>query len=124
MAESLLSRPTQGFKIFRDYEDGKFIYRDQLHALICHLCGNVNAPYFPNRSYYQDWLDETNNLQIVIRWRERKGLTELGKYGGRICYTIDKENGELIDLTKKGFKNHYKFCQSCNKLEAMRLRYD
>ena len=92
--------------------------------MICHLCGNVNAPYSPNRSYYQDWLDETNNLQIAIRWRERHGLTGLGKYGERICYTIDKENGELIDLTKKGFKNHCKFCQSCNKQEAMRLRYN
>ena len=124
MAESLLSRPIQGFQIFRDYEDSKFIYRDQLHALICHLCGNVNAPYSPNRSYYQDWLDETNDLQIVIRWGERKGLTGLGKYGERICYTINKENGELIDLTKKEFKNHTKTCQSCNRLEAIRLRYD
>ena len=124
MAGSLLNRPIQGFEIFRDYEDNKFIYRGQLHALICHLCGNVNAPYSPNRSYYQDWLDESNNLQIVIRWRERKGLTGIGKYGERICYNIDKENGDLIDLTKKEFKHHYKTGQRCDKLEAVRLRYD
>ena len=124
MAESLLSRPTQGFQIFRDYEDSKFIYREQLHALICYLCGCVNDYYSPNRSYYQDWLGESNDLQIVIRWRERKGLTRLGKYGERICYSIDKENGKLIGLTKKEFKNHTKTCQSCNRLEAIRLRYD
>ena len=124
MAESYLSRPNRGFEIFRDYEDSKFIYRDQLHTLICYLCGAVNAPYSPNRSYYKDWLDETNDLQIVVRWRERQGLEGLGKYGERICYTIDKDNGELIDLTKKKFKDHNKNCQRCNKLEAIRLRYD
>ena len=124
MAETLLSRPTQGFEIFRDYEDSKFIYRDQLRALICYLIGNVNEYYSPNRSYYQDWLHESNNLQIVIRWREEEGYEGKGKYGERICYSVDKENGELIDLTKKGFKNHTKTCQSCNRLEAIRLRYD
>ena len=124
MVESLLSRPRQGFEIFRDYEDSKFIYKDQRHALICYLCGNVNAPYSPNRSYYQNWLDETNNLQIVIRWREGQGLPGLGRYGERICYSINKENGQLIDLTKSGFRNHIKTCQSCNRLEAIRLRYD
>ena len=108
MAGSCLSRPIQGFAIFRDYEDSKFIYKDQLHALICYLCGCVNAPYSPNRSYYQDWLDETNNLQIVVRWRESQGLTGRGKYGERICYKIDKDYGELIDLTNN--KNHLKIC--------------
>ena len=66
MAGSQINRPTQGFENFKDYEDSKFIYRDQLHALICYLCGNLNAYYSPNRSYYQDWLDESNDLQIVI----------------------------------------------------------
>ena len=64
MTGSQLNRPTQGFEIFMDYEDSKFIYRDQLHAFICYLCGNVNACYSPNRSYYQDWLYESNNLQL------------------------------------------------------------
>ena len=124
MAESLLNRPTQGFEIFRDYEDSKYIYREQLHALICYLIGNVDSYYSPNRSYYQDWLDESNDLQIAIRWREENGLGQgMGKYGERICYKIHKDRGELIDLTKPQFKDHWKNC-NCNKLEAMRLRYD
>ena len=77
-----------------------------------------------HRSYYQDWLEETNNLQIVIRWRERNGLGAIGKYGERICFRNNKENGELINLTEPLFKNHCKKCHSCNKLEAIRLRYD
>ena len=125
MAESLLNRPTEGFLIFRDYEDSKYIYKEQLHALICYLIDNVSSYYSPNRSYYQDWLDESNDLQIVVRWRERNGLRGMGKYGERICYKIHKDHGELIDLTKPQFKNHRErgYC-SCNKLEAIRLRYD
>ena len=122
MAGSQLNRPTQGFEIFMDYEDSKFIYRDQLHALICYLCGNVNACYSPNRSYYQDWLDESNDLQIIIRWREREGYEGNGKYGERICFSESREKGELIDLTDPSFKNHCEFCWRCNKLEAIRLR--
>ena len=125
MAESNLSRITEGFLIFRDYEDSKYIFRDQLHALICYLIGNVDSYYSPNRAYYQDWLDESNDLQIVIRWWERHGLKGMGKYAEQICFKIDKDNGELIDLTKLQFKNHSEssYC-SCNKLEAIRLRYD
>ena len=122
MASSALNRPTQGFEIFKDYEDGKYIYRDQLHALICHLCGNINAPWNPNRSYYNDWHDESNNLQIVIRWRERNDLLPIGKYGERICFKQSRDEGELIDLTKPEFKDHCKVCLRCNKLEAVKLR--
>ena len=46
MAESNLSRPTEGFLIFRDYEDSKYIYREQLHALICYLIANVDSYYY------------------------------------------------------------------------------
>ena len=108
MAESLSYRSTQGFLIFKDYEDGRYIFEDQLQALICYLIANTQSPYSPNRSYYQDWLDETNNLQIVIRWRERNGEWEIGKYGERICFKIHKDKGELIDLTKPEFKDHCK----------------
>ena len=124
MAESLSSRPTAGFLIFRDYEDSKYIFREQLHALICYLISNVDSYYSPNRSYYQDWLYESNNLQIVVRWRKRNGLQGMGKYGERICYKIHKDHGELIDLTKLQFKDPCKNCHSCNKLEAIRLCYD
>ena len=124
MAESLSIRPTQGFLIFRDYEDSKYIFKDQCQALICYLIGNTQSYYSPNRSYYQDWLNESNDLQIVIRWRERNGDWEVGKYGERICFKIHKDRGELIDLTKPEFKDHCKNCHSCNKLEAIRLRYD
>ena len=59
-------RPGAGFLIFRDYENGEYIYRNQLDSLINYLGGNINAIWKPNRSYYYDWFNESNNLQIVI----------------------------------------------------------
>ena len=61
-----------GDLIFRDYEDGKYIYRNQLNSLRNYLAGNINAIWKPNRGYYYDWYNEFNNLQIVVRWRERQ----------------------------------------------------
>ena len=67
-------RPGAGYLIFQDYEDGEYIYKNQLNSLINYLAGNINAIWNPNRCYYYDWYNETNNLQIVVRWRERDKL--------------------------------------------------
>ena len=115
-------RPGVGYLIFRDYEDGEYIYKNQLNSLINYLAGNINAIWNPNRRYYYDWYNESNNLQIVIRWRKNHDLPIKGKYGERICYTLDSENGELIDLTDPKWKDHYKFCWRCNRLHAIKLR--
>ena len=124
MAASHFTRPTTGFLIFRDYEDGKYIHEDQLEILIDYLAGNVSSYYAPNRSYYQNWYNEFNNLQMVIRWRKNHGLGEgMGKYGERICYKLFTDHGEVIDLTKPQFKDHTKNC-TCNTLDAIRLRCD
>ena len=124
MAALHSTRSNIGFYIFRDYEDGKYIYEDQLESLIDYLVGNVSSYYSPNRSYYQDWYNECNNLQMVIRWRKNHGFGEgLGKYGERVCYKFFTNDGEVIDLTKPKFKDHAKDC-TCNKLDAIKLRHD
>ena len=110
-----------GHLIFRDYEDGKFIFKNQINSLINYLPGNINAYWNPNRAYYYDWYNESSNLQIVIRWRERQLLALKGKYGGRICYTRLPEEGELIDLTDPLYKDHLKVCYRCNRLDAVKL---
>ena len=69
-----LERPRVGYLIFQDYEDEKYICRNQLKSLLNYLAGNVIAIWNPNRSYYRDWQNESNNLQIVVRWRERYDL--------------------------------------------------
>ena len=67
--------------IFRDFEDGKYIYKNQLNSLINYLAGNTNEIGNPNRGYYYDWYNESANLQIVIRWRKDHDLPINGKYG-------------------------------------------
>ena len=110
-----------GYLIFRDYQNGEYIYKNQLNSLINYLAGKINAIWNPNRGYYYDWYDESNNLQIVVRWRKNHDLALKGKYGERICYTIDSENGELIDLTDPKWKDHSKVCWRCNTLHAVKL---
>ena len=112
-------RPGAGYLIFRDYENGEYIYRNQLESLTNYLAGNISAIWNPNRAYYYDWYNESNNLQIVVRWRQRKDLPPRGKYGERICYTRFPEDGEVIDLTI--CKDHFKVCYRCNKLDAVKL---
>ena len=76
-----------GYLIFKDYEDGKFIFKNEQNNLINYLCGNINAYWNPNRCYYYDWYNESSNLCIVTRWRERQVVAPKGKYGERICYS-------------------------------------
>ena len=111
-----------GHLIFRGYEDGKYIHKNQLNSLINYLAGNINAIWNPNRGYYYDWYNESANLQIVVRWRKNHDLQLKGKYGERICYTLDSENGELIDLTNIKYRDHHKTCWKCNRLDAIKLR--
>ena len=103
-----VSDQLSGHSIFQDCEDGKYIYRNQLNSLINYLAGNINAIWNLNRGYYYDWYNESNNLQIVVRWRERQTLEPKGKYGERICYTRLRNEGELIDLTNPFWKDHCK----------------
>ena len=114
-------RPGAGYLIFQDYENGEYIYRNQLNSLLNYLAGNVIAIWNPSSSYYRDWQNESNNLQIVVRWRERYDLPAKGKYGERICYTLDPKKGELIDLTDLSKKDHSKICWRCNTLDAVKL---
>ena len=81
-------RPGTGFLIFRDYENGEYIYRNQLDSLI-------------------NYLAEENMAR--------------GKYEERICYTCLPEEGELVDLTEPFWKDHFKVCYRCNKLDAVKL---
>ena len=118
MATNDCERP--GHLIFKDYEDGKFIFKHEQNNLINYICGNINAYWNPNRWYHYEWYNESSNLCIVTRWRERQALALKGKYRERICYNRLPE-GELIDLTVPFYKDHFKVCYRCNSLKAMKL---
>ena len=70
-----------GFEVFKDYENGQFIYKHEFHALTNYLAGNLISDYNPNRWYYSDWYDESSNLYIVARWRKRNSQEKKAKYG-------------------------------------------
>ena len=67
--ESIMAESCErfGFQIFKDYENGQFIYKHEFRTLTNYLCGNVNADYSPNRWYYSDWYNESSNLYMVAR---------------------------------------------------------
>ena len=109
-----------GYQIFEDYENEKFIYKNEQKSLINYLCGNINAYWNPNRWYYYEWYNESSNLCIVTRWQKQQGQPKKGKYGERICYNRYSE-GEIIDLTDPNYKDHCKICYRCNSLNAVKL---
>ena len=117
---SFIVKTKNGYEIFNDYISGKFIYDCQLQPLNRYISANIISDYVPNRSYYQDWQNESNNLQIVIRWREKNSLLPVGKYGERICSNIQAAEA-VIDLTKKEHLHHNEICNSCNKIQAVPL---
>ena len=106
-----------GFEIFKDYENGKFIYKNEFKKLSNYLCGNINADYSPNRGYYYDWYCKSSNLYIVARWRKHNGQPYGAKYGERLC-KFKYSEGEITNLTKPEYKNHTKQCYYCSSLRV------
>ena len=51
-----------------------------------------------------------------MNWRRSKGLQVIGKYGERICSTLDPNSETLIDLADPKFKNHSQICYRCSKI--------
>ena len=84
---SASERPGAGYLIFQDYENGQYIYRNQLNSLLNYLAGNVIAIWNPNRSYYYDWPNESNNLQIVGMARALRSSSKRKIWRANLLYT-------------------------------------
>ena len=103
------------YVIFENYENGQQIKEHEISKLIDYLAGQLIS-WSPNRSYYQAWYNESNNLQIVIRWRKKKYGLGFGKCGERVCYE-NAQGGKIVDLFKD--KNHIKNNNcTCNCLDV------
>ena len=117
MATAINEKPRQGFVIFEDYEIGKYIHEHEYENLRNYLAGHPNAYWNPNRAYFYQWYNECNNLYIVMKWQRSKGFAVIGKYGERICSTLDPNSETLIDLADPKFKNHSQICYRCSKIQ-------
>ena len=104
-----------GYRLFNWYEQGCMIEDREVEKLINYLAGQLVA-WSPNRAYYQDWYNEANNLQIVIRWRKRKYGVGCGKKGERVCYK-NSPGGQIVNLLTD--KDHIKNTEcSCNSFNV------
>ena len=63
---SFIVKTKQGYNIFNDYISGKFIYDCQLQPLNRYISANITSDYVPNRSYYQDWQNESNIYKLLL----------------------------------------------------------
>ena len=109
-----------GYEIFKDYENGLYIYKNEFKKLTNYLCGNIYSDYSPNRGHSSDWYNENSNLLIVARWRKHNKQAYRAKYGERVCHMRYSE-GEIIDLTHPDYKDHCKICYRCSKLRVIKL---
>ena len=108
--------PRQGFQVFEDFKQGKYIFEDELEILNNYLAAQMNSYWNPNRAYYYRWYSQSGKLFRVIEWRKRNGFASSGKYGERVCTTFS-QSGALIDLTEeKKHKNHPVICFKCLSL--------
>ena len=104
-----------GNRLFNWYEQGCMIEDHEVEKLINYLAGQLIA-WSPNRAYYQDWYNEANNLQIVIRWRKRNRGVGCGKKGERVCYK-NSPGGQIVNLLTD--RDHIKNTGcTCNSLDV------
>ena len=74
----------RGFKIFEDFESGKYVHQDDLRYLTDHICGNLNN-WTPNYPFLYNMYCYSSKAYIVCRWRQSKGLSPVVKWGEAIC---------------------------------------
>ena len=104
--------PRQGFQIFEDFEQGKYIYEDELEILSNYIAGQLNSYWNPNRAFYYKRYSQCGDLFRVNEWRKTNGFSKGGKCGERICTTFSS-SGALIDLTENKHKDHRSVCYKC-----------
>ena len=107
-----------GLKIFEDFEDEKYVHIDDLKHMVNYTCGNLNSDYLPNYEYWYNQYSYSSKAFIVCRWRQKKGLEPVAKWGEATCVN------ELVNYFKehKGcscdsvyYKYIFKFFLFCRK---------
>ena len=55
-----------GFQLLELFENGGWIYEDQIPELVNHVCYNLNSDYCPNYRYYEKCYNYCTKLRIVV----------------------------------------------------------
>ena len=84
-----------GCEIFEKFEKENYIHIDELPHMTKYTCGNLNSVYCPNYKYWCNQYSYSSKAYIVFRWRQKKGLQPVAKWGEAIC------NGELVSYFKE-----------------------
>ena len=72
-----------GYKIFNDFESGKYVHLDDLKHMTNHICGNLNNS-IPNYRFWYNIYSYSSKAYIVCRRRQSKGLSQVAKWGEAI----------------------------------------
>ena len=74
----------QGYEVFKDFEDGKYVHLDDLKHLANCICGNLNN-WTPSYRFWYNMYSYSSKEYVVCRWRQSKGLNAVAKWGEAIC---------------------------------------
>ena len=80
--------------MFTRFENEEYINKEDLKYVNDYVCGNLNSDYCPNYKYWYNQYGYATKAFIVCRWREKRGLQPVAKWGEAIC-----EN-ELVNFFK------------------------
>ena len=83
----------RGFKIFEEFESGKYVRLEDLKFMTDHICGNLNS-CTPNYRFWYNMYSYSSKAYVVCWWRQSKGLSPVAKWGEAIC------SDDLVDFFK------------------------
>ena len=84
-----------GCQIFENFEKEKYIHFNELKHMVNYVCRNLNNFYSPNYKYWYNQYSYSSKAYIVCRWKQKKGLQPIAKWGEDIC------DGELVIYLKE-----------------------
>ena len=73
-----------GYQIFEKFEKENYIHIDKLPRMTNYICGNLNSVYCQNYKYWYNQYSYSSKAYIVCRWRQKKGLQPVAKWGEAI----------------------------------------
>ena len=69
----------RGFKIFEEFESGKYICLEDLKFTTDHIWGYLNS-WTPNYHFWYNMYSYSSKAHVVSRWRQSKGLSAVAKW--------------------------------------------
>ena len=95
-----------GYQLFKNFENDKYIHINDLPHMTNYVCGNLNSDYCLRYKYWYNQYSYSSKAYIACRWRQKKGLQPVAKWGEAIC------NDELVNI----FKEHKDCLHGCGSV--------